>query len=96
MRKEREEAERRRAEAERQKQNSQSDQYTSCDVVLEDAGLYLTKVITVLVEDCGFNLYEAQTFIGSTPVTIKEGVSKEEAERLKRIIEAEGATVTLN
>ena len=96
LRKEREEIERRRAEEERQKQYSHSEQYTTYDVVLEDAGPYLIKVITALVEDCGFNLYEAQTFIGSTPVTIKEGVSREEAERLKRIIEAEGATITFN
>ena len=44
----------------------------------------------------GANLVEAKKFVESAPKVVKEGVSKEEAEKIKKVLEAVGATVTLD
>ena len=47
------------------------------------------------VEACGLGLKEAKDLVDGAPSTIKEGVSKDEAENLKKAIEEAGAKVEL-
>ena len=46
-------------------------------------------------EVCGLGLKEAKTLVEGAPATIKEGISKDEAESLKKAIEEAGAKVEL-
>ena len=46
-------------------------------------------------EACGLGLKDAKTLVESAPATIKEGLSKDEAENLKKAIEEAGAKVEL-
>ena len=65
------------------------------DVVLKSAGgskLYLCKVVR---EITGFTLGDAKALVDAAPTTIKEGVSKKEAESIKRQLEEEGAVVEI-
>ncbi|MCE2616963.1 MAG: 50S ribosomal protein L7/L12 [Phocaeicola sp.] len=68
---------------------------TSFDVVLKEAGAAKLKVIKVVKEECGLGLKEAKDLVDGAPSTLKEGLSKDDAEALKAKIEAEGATVEL-
>lgn len=68
---------------------------TSFDVVLVSAGAAKLKVIKVVKEECGLGLKEAKDLVDSAPSTLKEGLSKADAEALKEKVEAEGATVEL-
>ena len=65
------------------------------DVVLVDAGASKLKVVKAVKEACGLGLKEAKDLVDGAPSTIKEGVAKDEAENLKKLIEAEGAKVEL-
>ena len=65
------------------------------DVVLVDAGANKLKVVKAVKEACGLGLKEAKTLVEGAPATIKEGVSKDEAENLKKAIEEAGAKVEL-
>ena len=65
------------------------------DVVLASAGASKVKVIKVVREITGLGLKEAKEVVDGAPKTIKEGVSKAEAEEIKAKLEAEGAEVTL-
>ncbi|KAI9256323.1 ribosomal protein L7/L12 C-terminal domain-containing protein [Helicostylum pulchrum] len=53
------------------------------------------KVIREVKNLCGLNLVEAKKFVESVPKVLKESVTKEEAEKLKKALEALGATVIL-
>ena len=53
------------------------------------------KVIREVKNLAGLNLVEAKKFVESVPKVLKESVPKEEAEKLKKALEAVGATVTL-
>ena len=68
---------------------------TDFDVVLTDAGASKLKVVKVVKEACGLGLKEAKDLVDGAPSTLKEGVAKDEAENLKKLIEAEGAKVEL-
>lgn len=68
---------------------------TEFDVELTEAGASKVKVIKVVREITGLGLKEAKDLVDSAPKVVKEAVSKEEAEELKKKIEAEGAKVTL-
>ena len=69
---------------------------TEFDVVLKDAGAEKIKVIKVVREVVsGLGLKEAKEFVESTPKTIKEGATKEEAEKIKEAFAAVGATVEI-
>lgn len=68
---------------------------TSFDVVLADAGANKLKVVKAVKEACGLGLKEAKDLVDGAPSTLKEGMSKDEAENLKKTIEAEGAKVEL-
>ena len=65
----------------------------SFDVELVDAGASKVKVIKIVREVTGLGLKEAKAVVDEAPKTIKEAVSKEEAEEIKAKLEAEGATV---
>ncbi|MBR2719535.1 MAG: 50S ribosomal protein L7/L12 [Clostridia bacterium] len=69
---------------------------TEFDVVLKDAGSEKIKVIKVVREVVsGLGLKEAKEIVESAPKTIKEGVSKEEAEKIAEQFKAVGATVEI-
>ena len=68
---------------------------TSFDVVLTDAGAAKLQVVKAVKEACGLGLKEAKDLVDSAPATIKEGLSKDEAENLKKAIEEAGAKVEL-
>jgi large subunit ribosomal protein L7/L12 len=65
------------------------------DVVLEGAGDKKIQVIKVVREITGLGLKEAKEAVDSAPTTVKEGVSKEEAEEIKAKLEEQGAPVSL-
>ena len=68
---------------------------TSFDVVLKSAGAAKLKVVKAVKEACGLGLKEAKELVDGAPSTIKEGLPKDEAESLKKTLEAEGAEVEL-
>lgn len=65
------------------------------DVVLAAVGSNKIAVIKVVREVTGLGLKEAKDLVEGAPKAIKEGVAKEEAEELKKKIEASGAKVEL-
>ena len=65
------------------------------NVELTNAGASKVKVIKVVREITGLGLKEAKEVVDGAPKTIKEAVSKAEAEDIKAKLEAEGAEVTL-
>ena len=68
---------------------------TDFDVVLKSAGANKLKVIKLVKELTGLGLKDAKTLVEGAPATIKEGLSKDEAENLKKAIEEAGAKVEL-
>ena len=69
---------------------------TEFDVVLKSAGSEKIKVIKVVREVVsGLGLKEAKEIVESAPKTLKEGVSKEEAEKIAEQFKAVGATVEI-
>ena len=75
---------------------AQEEEKTEFDVVLKDAGSEKIKVIKVVREVVsGLGLKEAKEMVESAPKTIKEGVSKEEAEKIAEQFKAVGATVEI-
>ena len=72
-----------------------SEEKTEFDVVLAEAGANKLKVVKAVKEACGLGLKDAKDLVDGAPSTIKEGVAKDEAENLKKLIEAEGAKVEL-
>jgi large subunit ribosomal protein L7/L12 len=68
---------------------------TSFDVVLKEVGSAKLQVVKAVKEACGLGLKEAKDLVDGAPATVKEGLSKEEAENLKKTIEAAGAVVEL-
>ena len=68
---------------------------TSFDVVLTEIGTAKLQVVKAVKEACGLGLKEAKELVDSAPSTLKEGLSKDEAENLKKTIEATGAKIEL-
>ena len=68
---------------------------TEFDVVLKEIGSEKIKVIKVVREITGQGLAEAKATVEGVPAKLKEGVTKEEAEELKKKLEEVGATVEL-
>ena len=67
----------------------------SFDVVLKEAGGQKIQVIKEVRSITGLGLKEAKAIVDGAPKTVKEGVSKEEAEEMKKGLEGAGATVEL-
>jgi len=65
------------------------------DVILEGIGDKKIQVIKVVREVTSLGLKEAKDVVDSAPSTVKEAVSKEEAEQIKAKLEDQGATVAL-
>ena len=73
-----------------------AEEQTEFDVILKDAGSEKIKVIKAVREYvAGLGLKEAKEFVESAPKTIKEGATKEEAEKIKEAFAAVGATVEI-
>ena len=72
-----------------------AEEKSSFDVVLAEDGATKLQVVKAVKEACGLGLKEAKDLVDGAPSTIKEGVAKDEAENLKKAIEAAGAKVEL-
>ena len=68
---------------------------TEFTVVLKEAGASKLAVVKMVKELTGLGLKEAKDVVDSAPSNVKEGVSKEEAEGLKKSLEDAGAVVEL-
>ena len=72
-----------------------AEEKTEFDVVLASAGDQKLGVIKVVREITGLGLKEAKDLVEGAPKTLKEGVSKDEAEKIKEQLVAAGASVEL-
>ena len=70
-----------------------AEEKTEFDVVLANAGASKVGVIKAVREVTGLGLKEAKEVVDNAPKTLKEGVSKEEADQIKEKLEAAGARV---
>ena len=68
---------------------------TEFDVILADAGANKLKVVKVVKDITGLGLKDAKDMVDGAPKTVKEGVSKEEAESIKKQLEETGAIVEI-
>ena len=74
---------------------AEAEEKTSFDVVLAEVGAAKLQVVKAVKEACGLGLKEAKELVDGAPSTLKEGMSKDEAENLKKAIEEAGAKVEL-
>ena len=72
-----------------------AEEKTSFDVVLKSAGAAKLQVVKAVKEACGLGLKEAKDLVDAAPSKVKEGVSKDDAEALKKALEEAGAEVEL-
>ena len=72
-----------------------AEEKSSFDVVLKEVGAAKLQVVKAVKEACGLGLKEAKDLVDGAPSTLKEGLSKDEAENLKKAIEEAGAVVEL-
>src|SRR5574344_1020196 len=72
-----------------------AEEKSSFDVVLAEVGAAKLQVVKAVKEACGLGLKEAKDLVDGAPSTLKEGMSKDEAETLKKTIEEAGAKVEL-
>ncbi len=72
-----------------------AEEKTTFDVVLAESGDKKINVIKEIRAVTGLGLKEAKDFVEGAPKTIKEGVTKEEAEAIKKQVESAGAKVTI-
>jgi large subunit ribosomal protein L7/L12 len=68
---------------------------TEFDVILENFGAEKIKVIKVVRAATGLGLKEAKDLVEGAPSKVKEGISKEDAEKLKKELEEAGAKVAI-
>ena len=68
---------------------------TSFDVILKSAGQQKLQIVKLVKELTGLGLKEAKTVVDSAPAPIKEGVSKDEAENIKKQLEDSGAEIEI-
>jgi len=68
---------------------------TEFNVILKDFGAQKIGVIKVVKDVAGLGLKEAKDLVDKAPCTVKEGLSKDEANKFKESLEAAGATVEL-
>lgn len=72
-----------------------AEEKTEFDVILKDAGAKKIQVIKVVRELTGLGLKEAKDVVDGAPKSIKEGVSKDDAENVKKKLEEVGATIEI-
>jgi large subunit ribosomal protein L7/L12 len=68
---------------------------TEFDVILTSAGAQKLQVVKVVKDTLGLGLVEAKGLVDAAPGPVKQGVSKDEAEKIKAALEAAGASVEL-
>ena len=71
------------------------DEQTEFDVILKSAGAAKLQVVKAVKELTGLGLKEAKDIVDAAPKAVKEGVSKDEAEGIKKALEEAGAEVEL-
>lgn len=72
-----------------------AEEKTSFDVILKSAGGAKLAIVKLVKELTGLGLKEAKDAVDAAPAPLKEGVSKDEAEALKKQLEEAGAEVEL-
>ena len=72
-----------------------AEEKTEFDVILASFGAKKLDVITAVREITGLGLKDAKDLVEGAPKAVKEGATKEEAENIKKALEAAGATVEL-
>ena len=72
-----------------------AEEQTEFNVMLTETGANKVSVIKAVREITGLGLKEAKDLVDGAPKAVKEGVSKEEGEELKKKLEEAGATVTI-
>ena len=72
-----------------------AEEQTAFDVVLTGAGDKKIQVIKVVRAITGLGLKEAKDLVEAAPKTVKEGVSKDDAEKMRKVLEENGATVEI-
>jgi large subunit ribosomal protein L7/L12 len=72
-----------------------AEEKTEFDVILQAAGDKKINVIKVVRAHTGLGLKEAKDLVDGAPKTVKEGISKDEAEKIKKELEEAGATVSV-
>lgn len=75
---------------------SVEEEKTSFNVVLKETGASKIQVIKAVKDITGKGLTESKGLVEKAPTTIKEGLKKEEAEEVKKKLEAAGAVVLLD
>jgi large subunit ribosomal protein L7/L12 len=73
----------------------EAEEKTEFDVILTETGASKVKVIKAVREITGAGLKDAKGMVESAPVTLKEGVSKDQAEEFKKKLEGVGAKVEI-
>ena len=68
---------------------------TEFDLILTEAGEKKIQVIKVVRQITGLGLKEAKDLVEGAPKTVKEGMTKDDANKAKALFEAEGAKVTI-
>ncbi|HHT9110318.1 MAG TPA: 50S ribosomal protein L7/L12 [Candidatus Brocadiaceae bacterium] len=68
---------------------------TSFDVILKDGGANKIQVIKAVRAETNLGLKEAKDLVEGAPKTVKEGVTKEDAEKIKKALEAAGGKVEI-
>lgn len=74
---------------------AEAEEKTSFDVVITSAGAQKIAVIKIIREATGLGLKEAKDIADGAPKEVKKGLSKADAEELKKKLEAAGATAEL-
>ena len=72
-----------------------AEEKTEFDVILADGGANKLKAVKIVKEITGLGLKEAKDMVDGAPKTLKEGVSKEEAESIQKQLEEVGAKVEI-
>ena len=72
-----------------------AEEKSSFDVVLAEVGGAKLQVVKAVKEAWGLGLKEAKDLVDGAPAKIKEGISKDEAENLKKAIEEAGAKIEI-
>ena len=68
---------------------------TEFDVVLSEIGPNKIPVIKVVRQITGLGLKESKAIVDQAPNAVKEGVSRDEADEIAKLLEAEGATIEI-
>ena len=72
-----------------------AEEKSTFDVILKDGGANKIQVIKAVRAETNLGLKEAKDLVEGAPKTVKEGVSKEDAEKIKKALEAAGAKVEI-